>query len=118
MVQLATHRTQASLDVAQALAVGELSKGHGQILVAAREVSVVRIPAITLDTLLELVGGQVLHQLSEDSLAGIHPSLSTIGSEGGYARSAFSSLKTIQIEKTEDSPSLLIKQWLSTLGEF
>ena len=36
----------------------------------------VRISAITLDTLLELVGGQVIHELGEDCLSGIHPSLS------------------------------------------
>ena len=39
----------------------------------------VRIAAITLDTLLELVGGQVIHELGEDCLSGIHPSLLTIG---------------------------------------
>jgi hypothetical protein len=38
----------------------------------------VRVTAITGDTLLKLVGGQVPHELSEYSLADIHPSLSTI----------------------------------------
>jgi hypothetical protein len=78
VVQLATHRAQAGFDVAQTLAVGQLSKGHAQILVAAREAPMVRISAVTLDTLLELVGRQVLHELGEDSLSGIHPSLSAI----------------------------------------
>ena len=38
----------------------------------------VRISSITLDALLELVGGQVIDELGEDSLSGIHPSLSKI----------------------------------------
>ena len=33
-----------------------------------------RISAITLDTLLELVGRQMIHELGEDGLSGIHPS--------------------------------------------
>ena len=41
----------------------------------------VRISAITLDTFLELVGGQVIHELGEDSLSGIHPSLSETRAE-------------------------------------
>jgi hypothetical protein len=42
----------------------------------------VRISAITLDTLLELVRGQVIHELGENSLSGIHPSLSKIRADG------------------------------------
>jgi hypothetical protein len=42
----------------------------------------VRIAAITLDTLLKLVGRQVIHELGEDCLSGIHPSLSEIRADG------------------------------------
>jgi hypothetical protein len=45
----------------------------------------VRISAIALDTLLELVGGQVIHELGEDSLSGIHPSLSAIRAGRGHS---------------------------------
>jgi len=38
----------------------------------------VRITAITRDTLLKLVGGQMPHELSKYSLTDIHPSLSAI----------------------------------------
>jgi hypothetical protein len=31
------------------------------------------VSAVTLDALLELVGGQVVHELGEDSLSGIYP---------------------------------------------
>jgi hypothetical protein len=54
-------------------------------MVAARETSVVRISAITLDALLELVGGQVIQELGEDGLSGIHPSLSAIGTACGHS---------------------------------
>jgi hypothetical protein len=103
VVQLATHRTQTSGNVAQALTVSQLSEGHGQIPVAAREASVVRIAAITLDTLLELVRRQAIHELRKDSLADIHPSLSVI--LAGYGHSAQPSVSTqkIQIEKCKVS---------------
>lgn len=42
----------------------------------------VRISAITLDTFLELVGGQVIHELREDCLTGIHSSLSEMRADG------------------------------------
>jgi hypothetical protein len=45
----------------------------------------VRISAVALDTLLELVGGQVIHELGEDSLSGIHPSLSAIRAGRGHS---------------------------------
>ncbi len=44
----------------------------------------VRISAIALDTLLELVGRQVIQELGEDSLSGVHPSLLTIGAASGH----------------------------------
>jgi len=89
VVQFAAHGAKTGFDVAQTLAIGQLRKSHGQILVAAGEASVVRISAITLDALLKLVGGQVSDELGEDelgedelgedSLSGIHPSLSAMG---------------------------------------
>jgi hypothetical protein len=48
----------------------------------------VSITAITGHTLLKLVGWQVVHELSKNGLAGIHPSLSAIGQ--GACRSGFS----------------------------
>jgi hypothetical protein len=48
----------------------------------------VSITAITGHTLLKLVGGQVVHELSKNGLAGIHPSLSAIGQ--GVRRGGFS----------------------------
>jgi hypothetical protein len=50
-----------------------------------------RIAAITGYALLELVRGEVINELSEYSLAGIHPSLSAIAIRAGHGRFAFSS---------------------------
>ncbi|MHB2006910.1 MAG: hypothetical protein ACYCOX_02560, partial [Acidobacteriaceae bacterium] len=46
--------------------------------VAAREAPMVRISAIPSATLLQLVRGQVIHELGKDCLSDIHPSLSAI----------------------------------------
>src|SRR5215212_6004874 len=76
VVQFAAHRPKASLDIAKAFAISQLSERHRKILITAGEASPMNITAIARNTLLKLVGGQMVHQLSEDSLAEIHPSLS------------------------------------------
>ena len=103
VVELAAHRPQARLDVAQALAVSQLREGHRQILVPARETSPVRVAAIAGDALLKLVGGQVIHELGENSLADIHPSLSAIQRSSGRSGSPVSPRK-VQIEKSRNQP--------------
>jgi len=75
VVKLAAHRAQARLDVAETLAVSELSEGHRQILIPARQASVVAIAIIAGHTLLELDVGEVSNQLRENGSAGIHPPL-------------------------------------------
>jgi hypothetical protein len=75
VVELAAHRSQARLDVAETLAVSELSECHRQILVPARQTSVVSIAIITGHTLLELDVGEMSDQLRENGSAGIHPLL-------------------------------------------
>jgi hypothetical protein len=44
-----------------------------------------RVSAIALDALVELVGGQVIQELGEDGLSGIHPSLSAIRAIGAHS---------------------------------
>jgi hypothetical protein len=80
--------------------------------VAAREAPTVRISAKTLDTLLELVGGQVIHQLGEDSLSGIHPSLSVIRAGCGHSEPAPVLPQSIQIEKCELLNIAFVMCWL------
>ena len=112
VVQLSAHRPQAGLDVAKALAVSQLCEGHRQILVTAREASAVRITAIAGDTLLKLVGGQVVHQLDENSLTDIHPSLSAMATSLGKAALGPFPPEKFQIEKTTIAPSPLIERRL------
>src|SRR6266851_6378125 len=101
VIQLTAHRAEACLDVAQAFAVSQLREGHRQILVPARETSPVRVTAITGDTLLKLVGGQVRHELSEYSLADVHPSLSAIAAVSAPAVLGRASPEKVQIEKSK-----------------
>ena len=64
------------------------------------------ITAIARDTFLKLVEGQVIHQLSEDSLTEIHPSLSETRpglSGGGFgAQIAPEQLKSKKSSSTTD----------------
>src|ERR1019366_8606543 len=75
VVELAAHRSQTRLDVAETLAVSELSEGHRQILIPARQTSVVLIAVIAGHTLLELEVGEMSDQLRENGSASIHPPL-------------------------------------------
>jgi hypothetical protein len=59
----------------------------------------VRISAIALDALLEIVGGQVIQGLGEDCLSGIHPSLSVIRAGCGHSAPAPDLPQSFQIEK-------------------
>jgi len=63
-----------------AFPISQLRESHGQILVPARERETppVTIAPITSYTLLKVVGGQVVYELGENSLVGIHAALSAI----------------------------------------
>jgi hypothetical protein len=58
------------------------------------------ISTIALDTLLELVGGQVIQKLGEDGLSGIHPALSAIAVPCGHSALALTSAAGISNRKT------------------
>jgi hypothetical protein len=60
----------------------------------------VRISTIALDTLLELVGGQVIQELGEDGLSGIHPSFSAIRVPRGHSLLAIVSVARNSNRKT------------------
>jgi hypothetical protein len=76
VVELALHRAQARLDVAQAFAIRELSKTQAQKLIPARKSRIPRIAAITAHAFIELVGGHMSHHLREDRSAKVHAPLS------------------------------------------
>jgi hypothetical protein len=70
------------------------------------------ITAITRDARLEFVAGQMVHQLSEDSLTEIHHSLSEMVSRLGGAFLGSDCAGKTQIEKTEFTHTLLISRGL------
>jgi hypothetical protein len=74
----------------------------------------VSIAAITSDTLLKLVGWQVVHELSKNGLAGIHPSLSVNGA-GSAAAAPFPPgvPEKVEIEKSHFAPIELIQRQFS-----
>ena len=64
--------TQIDLDVAQRLAVGQLSKGHGQELVHAGEILNLVIAAVSGHASTESAQGQKRHELRENKSALVH----------------------------------------------
>jgi hypothetical protein len=66
VVELLVKRVETGLDVPQALAIGQLSEGQAQELIVTGEVADSSIAVITCDAAVELVFGQVVHQLGED----------------------------------------------------
>src|SRR5260370_30921444 len=75
VVQLRAQRTEACFYIAQALPVGQLSEGHGQILVPAREGSQAGIAFVTSDTATKLTIGEDGDQLREHRAALVHEPL-------------------------------------------
>ncbi len=64
--------TQIDLDVAQRLAVGQLSKGHGQELVHAGEILNLVIATVSRHASTKSAQGQKRHELRENKLALVH----------------------------------------------
>jgi hypothetical protein len=56
---------------------------------------------MALNTLLELIGRQVIQELGEDGLAGVHPSLLTIGAANSHPALAPGSAAIIFKSKNE-----------------
>ena len=78
VVEFAADRVETRFDVTQAFAVCELSEAHCQKLVPTGKALLLMITVIPTYTLLELVPRKMLHELRENSLANVHPSLSAI----------------------------------------
>jgi hypothetical protein len=77
MIQLGSIRSQTGLDVPQALAVRQLSKGQTQKLIATREPSRSLIAPITPHTRVELVPRQKLHELRKNQRPDMHNATSS-----------------------------------------
>src|SRR6516165_5149395 len=72
VVELGGLRSQTSFDVAQALAIRQLRKGHAQELIQATEAANVEAATVLLDQSPESVPRRELHHLGKDQLASVH----------------------------------------------
>jgi hypothetical protein len=75
VIKLAAYRAQTGLNIAETVAVSELSEGHCQQLVPTGKPSMVAITAVASYALLEIDMGQVGDQLRENGSTDIHPPL-------------------------------------------
>src|SRR6266852_5685604 len=78
VVQLALHRTQTGLDVAQTFPIGQLREGHGQILIPAGKSAQPDVALIALDATAKLPVGKEADQLRKNGAALIHEPLSAV----------------------------------------
>ena len=76
VVEFVLVRAQADLDVAQALAVGELGEGQAEELVQAGKGFDVVVAVIALNATAEGFHGQMGHDLGKDELTGRHKGFS------------------------------------------
>ena len=72
MVHFSGHGIQASDDVSQAFAVGQLGESHDAKVVGALESLDIVIAAIAVNTSLEASPREAIHDLGEDELSLIH----------------------------------------------
>jgi len=72
VIELGRLRREADLDVAQALAVGQLRKGHDAKLFGAGQRLHVAIAVAPIDDAMEGLPRQEVHQLREQRLACVH----------------------------------------------
>ena len=72
VIELATLRLQTYFDVAQALAVSKLGKGHGQELVPTRESSHALVAVVTGDAAIEFVVGKKTDELRKHGSSLVH----------------------------------------------
>jgi hypothetical protein len=74
VIKLAVDRPQASFDIAQTLAVGQLSKCQAKELIETGKATEFIVSTVPLDALVELVGWDVIDQLRENDAAEMHAS--------------------------------------------
>ncbi len=72
VIELCGMRAQASLDVAQAFAVGQLRESHAQELIEVREAECRVATRILLYAASKVVQRQVIHQLGEHQFSSMH----------------------------------------------
>ena len=82
VVEFGADSMEASGDVAQTLAIGELGKSHGQKLFVSGERAHATVAAVASDTLVQFVLGQLVHELSKHGSSFVHNGQIPLGSGG------------------------------------
>ena len=91
MIEFCLCCPQTCLDVSQALPVGQLGKGHAEILVPASETLYLVVSIIAFYALPEIVHGNKIHQLGEYGTTRVHqPSPSARMQKYGLLQNIFS----------------------------
>ena len=80
VVEFGADSMEASGDVAQTLAIGELGKSHGQKLFVSGEGAHATVAAVASDTLVQFVLGQLVHELSKHGSSFVHNGQIPLGS--------------------------------------
>src|SRR5690606_18375895 len=91
VIQSTGQRVQARDDVAQALAVGQLGKGHAQQLVPARESPRATVAVVTSHASAEVVNGQMIDELSEEGASAVQAEISWTAKVAPGSRTAIRS---------------------------
>ncbi len=72
VIELGFLGAQTGLDIAQALAIGELGESHAQVLIETGKALHLVMAAVALDTAPEAMKGKVVDQLCENDSARVH----------------------------------------------
>jgi len=91
MVEFAAQRSQARFYIAKAISIGELGKGHRQILIPTREAPWPYVSAVPSETTAKLAIWQETQQLREHRAALVHEPLSGRCKTGLRRQSPFKS---------------------------
>jgi hypothetical protein len=74
MIELLALSSKANLGLSEALSIGQLSKGHAEVLIQTTERFDLVIPVVGSHATAENLHGDMLYYLSEDKLADMHDS--------------------------------------------
>jgi hypothetical protein len=91
MVSLGSQRAKAGLYIAQALAIRQLRKGHGQILIPAGKAARACVALITCHATAKLAVGKKRNQLLKDGVPVVHAPSSNTGAHASNRSAQFKS---------------------------
>jgi hypothetical protein len=83
VIEPTAHRSKAGLDIAETLAIRQLSKGHTEELVVAREALDLVVAVVASNASSKIVKGKEVHDLGKDGRRGVHRSLLAVVRQKG-----------------------------------